>query len=103
MTTPQSITGQDDATPPVACTLGSSDLAAQAGRWEQLIARAMGAAVLQPPQPVGHRRAGQPDPPGELRDPQPRRRLEFRHDPPVHGVQRRFRDFEGPPNEIPLF
>ena len=37
MTTPQST----DATPPVACTLGSSDLAAQAGRWEQLIARAM--------------------------------------------------------------
>jgi hypothetical protein len=35
MTTPQS------ATPPVACTLGSSDLTAQAGRWEQLIARAM--------------------------------------------------------------
>jgi hypothetical protein len=35
MTTPQS------ATPPVACTLSSSDLAAQAGRWERLIARAM--------------------------------------------------------------
>jgi hypothetical protein len=41
VTTPQTSTGQDDAIPPVACTLGSSDLAAQVGRWEQLIARAM--------------------------------------------------------------
>jgi hypothetical protein len=41
MTTPQSTTGRADATPPVACTLGSSDLAAQAGRWERLIARAI--------------------------------------------------------------
>ncbi len=41
MTTPQSTTGQADATLPAACTLGSSDLAAQAGRWERLIARAM--------------------------------------------------------------
>jgi hypothetical protein len=41
VTTPQTSSGQHDAIPPVACTLGPSDLAAQAGRWEQLIARAM--------------------------------------------------------------
>jgi hypothetical protein len=41
VTTPQTSSGQDHATPPVACTLGPSDLATQAGRWEQLIARAM--------------------------------------------------------------
>jgi hypothetical protein len=41
VTTPQTSTDQGDATPPVACTLGLSDLAAQAGRWERLIARAM--------------------------------------------------------------
>jgi hypothetical protein len=41
VTTPQTSTGQEDAIPPVACTLSSSDLAAQAGRWEQIIARAM--------------------------------------------------------------
>lgn len=41
MTTPQTITGQADGTVPVACTLTSADLAAQADRWERLIARAM--------------------------------------------------------------
>ncbi len=41
MATPQGSTGQADGTAPVACTLSSADLAAQAGRWERLIARAM--------------------------------------------------------------
>ena len=37
MTTPQAITGQTARTVPVACTLTSADLAAQARRWEQLM------------------------------------------------------------------
>jgi hypothetical protein len=41
MTTPQTTTGQAGDTVPVACTLTSAGLAAQAGRWERLIARAM--------------------------------------------------------------
>jgi hypothetical protein len=41
MATPQSTTGQDGGTVPIACTLSSADLAAQASRWEQLIAQAM--------------------------------------------------------------
>jgi hypothetical protein len=41
MTTPQTITDQAGGTVPVACTLTSADLAAQADRWERLIARAM--------------------------------------------------------------
>jgi hypothetical protein len=40
MTTPQ-ITGPADGTAPVACTLTPGDLAAQSGRWHQLMARAM--------------------------------------------------------------
>ena len=41
MTTPQITTDQGDGAVPVACTLTSAGLAAQAGRWERLIARAM--------------------------------------------------------------
>lgn len=41
MTTPQTTAGQADGTVPVACTLTSAGLAAQAGRWERLIAWAM--------------------------------------------------------------
>jgi len=41
MTTPQITTDQGDGTVPVACTLTSAGLAAQASRWERLIARAM--------------------------------------------------------------
>ena len=41
MTTPQTSTGQGGGTVPVACTLSSADLAAQAARWQQLMARAM--------------------------------------------------------------
>jgi hypothetical protein len=40
MTTRQ-IIGQDDSTVPVACTLTPAGLAAQAGRWQRLMARAM--------------------------------------------------------------
>jgi hypothetical protein len=41
MTTPQSITAQSGSPVPVACTLTTAGLAAQAGRWERLIAGAM--------------------------------------------------------------
>jgi hypothetical protein len=41
MTTPQSTTGQVSGLAPVACRLTPADLAAQAGRWTRLIARAM--------------------------------------------------------------
>jgi hypothetical protein len=41
MTTPQIIPGQASSAVPVACTLTSADLAAQADRWQQLMARAM--------------------------------------------------------------
>jgi hypothetical protein len=41
MTTPQTTVGQADGTVPVVCTLTSAGLAAQAGRWERLIAGAM--------------------------------------------------------------
>jgi hypothetical protein len=41
MTTPQTTPGKAEGTVPVACTLTSADLAAQAGRWERLMARAM--------------------------------------------------------------
>jgi hypothetical protein len=41
MTTPQTTAGQADDTVPVACTLTSADLAAQAGRWGRLIAQAL--------------------------------------------------------------
>jgi hypothetical protein len=41
MTTPRITTDQGDGTVPVACTLTSAGLAAQADRWERLIARAM--------------------------------------------------------------
>ena len=41
MMTPQSGTAQPDGAVPVACTLTSGGLAAQACRWERLIARAM--------------------------------------------------------------
>ncbi|MGH3205911.1 MAG: hypothetical protein ACRDOA_00500 [Streptosporangiaceae bacterium] len=41
MTTPQTTAGQADGTVPVACTLTSPDLVAQAGRWERLMAGAM--------------------------------------------------------------
>jgi hypothetical protein len=41
MTTPQTTAGQAAGTVPVACTLTSAGMAAQAGRWERLIAGAM--------------------------------------------------------------
>jgi hypothetical protein len=41
MTTPQTTPGRGDGTVPVACTLTSAGLAAQAGRWERLIAGAI--------------------------------------------------------------
>ena len=41
MTTPQTSPGQVGSTVPVACTLTPVGLATQAGRWKQLIARAM--------------------------------------------------------------
>ena len=41
VTTPLTTTDQADGTTPVACTLASAGLAAQVGRWERLIARAM--------------------------------------------------------------
>jgi hypothetical protein len=41
METPQTTAGQAGDTAPVACALTSAGLAAQAGRWQQLIARAM--------------------------------------------------------------
>ena len=41
MTTSWSATDQPDGAVRVACTLSSAGLAAQAGRWERLIARAM--------------------------------------------------------------
>src|SRR5215472_7932989 len=41
MPTPQIITDQAGGTAPVACTLTPAGLASQAGRWQQLIARAM--------------------------------------------------------------
>jgi MerR family transcriptional regulator, copper efflux regulator len=41
MTTPQTAAGEARHTEPVACTLTSAGLAAQAERWERLIARAM--------------------------------------------------------------
>jgi hypothetical protein len=41
MTTPRITTEQADGTVLVACTLTPTDLAAQADRWQQLMARAM--------------------------------------------------------------
>jgi hypothetical protein len=41
MTTPQITPDQADSTVPVACTLTPAELAAQAGRWQRLMARAM--------------------------------------------------------------
>ena len=41
MTTPPAATGEADGTAPVACRLTRADLAAQASRWAQLIARAL--------------------------------------------------------------
>ena len=41
MTTPQSPGDQSGAIVPVACTLTPADLAAQAGRWARLTARAL--------------------------------------------------------------
>ena len=41
MTTPQTGPAPSGNPVPVACTLTTADLAAQAGRWERLIARAM--------------------------------------------------------------
>jgi hypothetical protein len=41
MAIPQSSTDQADGTMLIACTLSSAGLAAQAARWERLIARAM--------------------------------------------------------------
>jgi hypothetical protein len=41
MATLQSGIDQGGGTMPVACTLSSTDLAAQAGRWQRLVARAM--------------------------------------------------------------
>jgi hypothetical protein len=41
MTTPQISTDQAGGTVPVACTLRSAGLAAQADRWQRLMARAM--------------------------------------------------------------
>jgi MerR family transcriptional regulator, copper efflux regulator len=41
MTAPQTAVGQADGTVPVACTLTSAGLAAQAARWERLIAGSM--------------------------------------------------------------
>jgi hypothetical protein len=41
MTTPQVPPDQAGSTVPVACTLTPADLAAQAGRWQRLMARAM--------------------------------------------------------------
>jgi hypothetical protein len=41
MTKPQTTAGHAGGAVPVACSLTSADLAAQAGRWERLIARAM--------------------------------------------------------------
>jgi len=66
-----------------------------------------GAGVLQAPQAVGGGRAGQADPAGQLGDPQPRRGLQFRGDPPVDRVQRHgrfspFDSFEGLTDEFPL-
>lgn len=41
MTTPQTAADQAGGTVPVACTLTPVNLAAQAGRWQRLMARAM--------------------------------------------------------------
>lgn len=41
MTTPQTTVGEDSGTAPVACRLSSADRAAQAGRWQRLIVRAL--------------------------------------------------------------
>jgi hypothetical protein len=41
MTTPQITPDQAGGTVPVACTLTPADLAAQAGHWQRLMARAM--------------------------------------------------------------
>jgi hypothetical protein len=41
VTTPLTTTDQADGTTPVACTVAPAGLAAQAGRWQRLIARAM--------------------------------------------------------------
>jgi hypothetical protein len=41
MTTPQITPGQAGSTMPVACTFTPADLAAQAGRWQRMMARAM--------------------------------------------------------------
>jgi hypothetical protein len=41
MTTPQITPDRAGSTVPVACTLTPADLAAQGGRWQRLIARAM--------------------------------------------------------------
>jgi hypothetical protein len=41
MTTPQTRTARSGSPVPVACTLTTADLAAQAGRWERLMTRAM--------------------------------------------------------------
>ena len=41
MTAPQITPGQAGRTVPVACTLTPADLAAQAGRWQRLMARTM--------------------------------------------------------------
>ena len=41
MTTPQTAAGQAGGTAPVACRLSVADLAAQARRWQRLMARAM--------------------------------------------------------------
>ena len=41
MTAPQTSTAQSGSPVPVACTLTTADLAAQADRWERLITRAM--------------------------------------------------------------
>jgi hypothetical protein len=41
MTTPHTAADETGGTVPVACTLTPDDLAAQAGRWQRLMARAM--------------------------------------------------------------
>jgi hypothetical protein len=53
------------------------------------------AGLLKTPQPVDGRRAGQADPSRQVGHPKPRRGLHLGDDPPVEGVHRRFRHFEG--------
>jgi hypothetical protein len=60
---------------------------------------AEGATFGEPAEPLGHRGRGQPDPPAELGDPEPRIAVQLRDDPPVDLVEQ----IEGLASVVSLF